>query len=200
MLRPASALLMMVMPLAGCPSSSEPAADAPPPCWPDPEPGAPEGEVELGLGGDAFVPVAEDDPVELISGPQGGHHFILRSRTRGMLPGEDRSTKTLFTALTEDGEEIDIFECPYDVPYEPAADDFLLLREEIFLIIEEEHVPSIDGTPLLFRVEVIDADGRYARDERMLTATNAIEEAAEARRRQDRHPPLRSRGANEEAE
>jgi hypothetical protein len=160
--------LVMAMSLSGCPSDPPPD----PGCWTEPAPDAPLGEVELGLGGGTFTRVAERDPIELQTGTQGLHHFILRSRTRGMLAGEDGSTATMFGAFDEDGQKIDILECPYQLPYEPSpdVDDFLLLREDIFLIIDEAYVPSIDGRSLLFRVEVIDADGRYARDERTLIA------------------------------
>lgn len=51
-------------------------------CADDPPP--PEGvRVEVGLGLDRFVPVADGDPIELVFGPQGGWHVDLAARVYG---------------------------------------------------------------------------------------------------------------------
>jgi hypothetical protein len=169
--------MFVAMAPSGCSSAPDVSA-----CWTDPSPDAALGEVELGLGGGDFLPVAEGDAVELEAGIQGGYHFTLRARTRGMLPGEDGSTATMFAAFTEEGEEIDILACPYQAPYRAVSgsDGFLVLGDDVFLIIDEAYVPSINGRRLLFRVEVIDADGRYARDERTLIAEYTMPPDADA--------------------
>lgn len=158
--------LLLASCLAACSGEDEP----PPPsgCWPGPDDGAPLGEAELGAGEVAFEALAPDQEVVLIHGPQGGYHVNVWPRVRGMVVADDGSIDTLFSAYVEEGDEVDLFECPHNAAYvaDPAGGDYLMTRSNIPLIVLNERVPDIDGHSLLLRVEMVDAEGRYARDER----------------------------------
>ena len=163
--------LVAVLVVAGAACSS---TDSPPdsgmsgPCWKDLGPNAPPGEVELGAGVDMFEPLAADAPLELIRGPQGGHHFTVRSRIRGMNSKAD----TFFTAFLEDGSRIDLYRCPFEIPYDvaEAGGFFGMKRGSINLIVSETFVPRLPGSRVRIHVEVADADGRFATDERFIVA------------------------------
>src|SRR5690606_15592460 len=87
--------------LAGC------GGDGPP----DPE-GMP--EVEIGTGMISFLPLEDGQPLDLVAGPQGGYHFHVHARMRGMAPGDPRDQNapgnptTWFRALDDTGARVDI--------------------------------------------------------------------------------------------
>ena len=43
--------------------------------------------VELGTGEVGFEPLADEQPVPLVAGPQGGHHVWLSLRAEGLAKG-----------------------------------------------------------------------------------------------------------------
>lgn len=134
------------------------------------------GEVELGTGYDAFVPLTDD--IGIIAGPQGGFHLNLNARVRGLglgNPGDlldPENPSTVFGIYAADGERLDIDACPVRVGYQADGDDGVLPRG-VSVVFEvssvDELEPLFDG-PVLVRVEVTDARGRHAVDERTVVA------------------------------
>lgn len=130
------------------------------------------GTVELGTGTNAFEPVAEESEQGLVSGPQGGHHFIVHARMTGLVPGDPTSPgeignpSTVFTVENEAGERLDIDMAPYRLGYEELDDDgvYTLPGGRICQVLEDA-VEEIDGGHVLLRVEVTDARDRIATDE-----------------------------------
>lgn len=155
---------------AACAGEEPPAQPPPVECWASSPPHVAVGEAELGGADeatDAFVPLAEDEEVDLIAGPQGGYHILVRPRLRGLVPVESGRIDTMFAALLDGETRVDPFECPHHPVYaaDPVQGDYLLGRTTP-LIIQNERVPDVVGQPLLLRVEALDHEGSYARDER----------------------------------
>lgn len=135
-------------------------------------------EVELGIDLAGFVVLNEDDEISLHRGNQGGHHIFVKSRIHGLSPGDpdqppESNPATWFRAFTEDGDDVTVRPCSYPLPYELDAEgEYVLPRYEI-LQIENRVVPDIYGRRLRITAEVMDGEGRYARDEEWLIVVAA---------------------------
>jgi hypothetical protein len=156
--------------VAACSGDEPPPEDPPVECWSSSPPHVDLGEAELGggeEGSDTFHPLAPDQAVELIRGPQGGFHILVQPRVRGLSAADGGRIDTRFSALLEGETKVDPFECPHHPTYvaDPAGGDYLLGRITP-LIIVNERVPDVVDRPLLLRMEALDREGRYARDER----------------------------------
>jgi hypothetical protein len=162
--------LATLLALAGAAAGCSAPEDAP--CWPGPARDAPRGEVELGAGEDGFAPLAPDQDLYLERGPQGGYHFAVWPRMRGMLPDTDGTTSNRFTALRDGEQKIDVFLCPHRLLYVEDSTDsgYMQTQRRVLVIIDDEYASGLDGHRVLLRVEVLDADGRYALDERWIVA------------------------------
>lgn len=156
---------------AGCP-------DEPPGGPPDAGPDAGGGTVELGTGSAAFEPLAAEQPLDIVAGPQGGYHFIVHARMREMapgdptMPGQPTNPSTTFSAFDESGVQIDVMNPPYRLGYEPApgvAGAYDLPGGRI-LQLENAEVPRVAGGRVRITVRVRDAEGRVAEDERWVQA------------------------------
>jgi hypothetical protein len=137
----------------------------------------PGGVAELGTGTTAFEPLAPDQELGLVAGPQGGYHFIVHSRIREMTPGDytqpglPENPVTLFEVFSSDDRQIDKMYPPYHIGYMADASDptLYVLPSGRILQIENAEVPAIYGTSVKIKVRVSDADGRVATDERTVT-------------------------------
>jgi hypothetical protein len=148
------------------------------PCWPIAT-STPGGEVEVGTGVDEYV--AMPDTLPLVYGVQGGYHITARSRIRGMNPGPRppeilslSNPRSKFKAIAlEDGAAIGDTPCPIRIYYNPASDgdgdvlpSYTEIRFDTALALED-----IVDKQYRVIVEVIDADGKYAKAEKVITAT-----------------------------
>jgi hypothetical protein len=147
------------------------------PCWPI-DTSTPGGEVEVGTGVDAYEPMPDSLP--LVYGEQMGYHITARARMRGMNPGPRPSDvlsqlnpRSKFNAIPLDtGVPISNTPCPYRIFYEPAPDGdgdvlpaYIEIRFDTSLVLAD-----IVDKQYRVIVEVIDADGKYAKAEKVITA------------------------------
>ena len=128
--------------------------------------------VELGTGVTSFEAVAANSDQTLVAGPQGGHHFIVTARMRGLQPGDPTMPGTIynpstrFTVWNEDGEQLDIDPPAYRLGYEETDDGMFVLPSGHIIQVREEEVAALYGGRVKIRVEVEDATGATASDER----------------------------------
>jgi hypothetical protein len=162
------------------------APDARPVCYSGggtPTPGA---EVDVGAfrDGIGYAPLQENDELTVYAGGQGGHHFFLHARIRGMSPGDrdeplETQPATWFTAYREDGTDINVLPCVYPLAYEKNEDGDWVLPYSPLSLIAGGQVPGIYGKRVRIKVEVMDGEGRYATDEQWVIAVPQ-EEAPDA--------------------
>jgi hypothetical protein len=156
--------------LAGCPGDGGPRTGADS----GPEPGG--GEAEIGTGMFAFAPLVDGERLDLVSGPQGGFHFIVHARMRGLVPGDARrdlptNPTTWFRVLDENGTRVDIPEVR-QLGYAPqaGAEGWYILPSGRILLIENAAAPRLYGRPVTIEVQIRDAEGRMAGDTARITA------------------------------
>ncbi|HEU5061345.1 MAG TPA: hypothetical protein VFU21_32695 [Kofleriaceae bacterium] len=119
-----------------------------------------------------FEEVPADSEQVLVAGPQGGHHFIVSARIRGLQPGDPESPGTIynpstrFTVWSEDGEQLDIDPPAYRLGYEEAGNGMFVLPGGHIIQVREEEVAALYGGRVKVRVEVEDSTGARASDER----------------------------------
>jgi hypothetical protein len=133
-------------------------------------------EVELGTGTVAFETLAAEQELELLAGPQGGHHFIVHARASGIAPGDPTmpgllgNPATMFQVWSEGGEQLDLRFPPYRLGYVHHADDWQYLPSGRILQVIEDRVVELYGQRVRIAVRVQDAEGRVAVDERWVVA------------------------------
>jgi hypothetical protein len=148
------------------------------PCWPI-DNTTPGGEIEVGTGVDAYAPMPDSLP--LVFGDQQGYHITARARIRGMNPGvvgdllneNELNPRTKYWAIALENEaQIGVVPCPYQIFYEPAQDGdgsvfpaYVEIRFDVALTLQD-----IVDKQYRVIVEVIDADGKYAKGEKVITA------------------------------
>jgi hypothetical protein len=133
--------------------------------------GGGEGEAEIGTGMFGFAPLADGATLELVNGPQGGFHFIVHARMRGLSPGDPRRPElatnptTWFRALDEDGNRVDIPEVR-QLGYAPqtGTEDWYILPSGRLLLIDNLAAPGLYGRFVTIEVQIRDAAGRTAGD------------------------------------
>jgi hypothetical protein len=160
-----SAVLALLLALSSgqaCDCDSQPKADA-----------GPE-EIELGTGGLNFEPLEDDQPLLLVAGIQGGYHFVVNARIRGLLSGDPSvpdalgNPQTRFTIFDEDGRQIDNMPRPYRLGYREIEDGWFelpsgrILQIDQQLVIDEGLVPAIYTQRVRLTVEIRDARGTEA--------------------------------------
>jgi hypothetical protein len=125
-----------------------------------------------------FTVVANNDPFQVYAGPQGGYHVWIDVRMQGMDPGDgvDVNTRpqTKFNVYTMDGARINLENCAYRLEYHDGGDGFRYLNIGWLNQILNVVAITIDMTPLKIRIEVLDRNGLYAIDERMVNALAPI--------------------------
>ena len=142
------------------------------------------GTVELGTGTISFEEIEPESDLGLVSGPQGGHHFVVHARMTGLVPGDPTSPgeignpSTKFTVESEDGERLDIDMAPYRLGYEELADDGVYtLPGGRICQVREDAVEAIDGGRVRLRVVVTDARDRIATDDVWVNAYLIVPDA-----------------------
>lgn len=128
------------------------------------------GTIEVGTGASGFEPM----PAELsfVRGTQSGTFLIVHSRIKDLEPGnidnflDPRNPKTRFSATLFDGTVVGR-ECPSSQGYKPSDDGYFERKQYQNL----EFLPFSLGekafdTTVRLKVEIIDADGNYASDEK----------------------------------
>lgn len=126
--------------------------------------------IELGTGAVEFEPLTAEQDLTLIAGPQGGHHFILHARARGIVagdssrPGLPENPATVFEVWLDD-RQVDPMFPPYRLGYVPSEEGWLAMPSgRIVTVIEGEAAGLID-TRVRLRVTVTDAANHTASDE-----------------------------------
>ena len=128
--------------------------------------------VELGTGVTEFEELAADGEIVLVAGPQGGHHFIVSARMRGLQPGDPTMPGTMFNPSTrfsvwnEAGDQLDVNPPPYRLGYEEAGGGVFVLPGGHIIQVREEEVAALYGERVKIRVELEDASGTSVTDER----------------------------------
>jgi hypothetical protein len=158
------------------PDEIDAAIDAPKagPCWPV-EGTTPGGTVQLGGGEGAFVPMG--DEINVVYGSQSGFHIPVHARMTGMVPGnptnvlDPMNPRTRFRAFFVDtGEPLNEGACPVRLAYQPATGaEFDLLRDSAVLFQVGLPEDEIFGREVRVVVELIDATGKYATEEKIVT-------------------------------
>jgi hypothetical protein len=134
------------------------------------------GTVVLGTGTTEFEEIVPEMELGLVSGPQGGHHFIVHARMSGLVPGDPSSPgeignpSTVFTVSSESGERLDVDMAPYRLGYEEIGEDDYVLPGGRIIQVREDAVDDIVGARVLIGVTVTDARDRIAVDERAVNA------------------------------
>jgi hypothetical protein len=148
------------------------APDARPLCYAGggtPTPGA---EVDVGAFryGVGYAQLQENQELIVYAGSQGGFHFFLQARIRGMSPGDqeqpiETQPATWFTMYLEDGTDITLSECVFPLAYEKNEGGDWVLPYSPIVPLAGGQVPGIYGKRVRIKVEVLDGEGRYATDE-----------------------------------
>jgi hypothetical protein len=146
--------------------------DASEDCWPV-ETSTPGGTIELGTGVLAFEPLP--DELQFIRGTQGGTFLVLNARMKDLDPGDPDvlrapgNPKSTFSATLFDGTVVER-ECPATVGYKPSAEEgyFERSRHQVLEFLPFELGQKAFDTDLTLKVEVIDSQGRYASDEKVV--------------------------------
>jgi hypothetical protein len=135
----------------------------------------PGGVAEIGTGMLEFEPVAAEEELGLVAGPQGGYHFIVHARIREMEPGDPmragipENPFTRFTCFSEDGRRIDVGVPPgLRIGYRTGDGGWYELPSGRILQIYNEEVPGVVGQRVKISVDVSDAAGHRAIDERWI--------------------------------
>jgi hypothetical protein len=134
--------------------------------------------VELGTGAVDFEELPDEGDIVLVSGPQGGHHFVVSARMHGLqpgdpsMPGTQQNPATRFSVWNEEGVQIDVQPPPYRLGYEEVSDGVYALPGGHIIQVEEEFVPALVGARVQIRVELEDATGARVTDDRWVVAVS----------------------------
>jgi hypothetical protein len=132
--------------------------------------------VELGTGAVEFEELEPEEDIVLVTGPQGGHHFVVSARMHGLQPGDPsmpgitQNPSTRFSVWSEAGVELDVEPPPYRLGYEEVGDDIYQLPGGHIIQVREEVVPDLYGARVRIAVDLSDASGAAVADERWLRA------------------------------
>ena len=156
----------MVMAATGCVSDDD-AGDADDPCIERPVIAG--GSVELGLD-DQFTPVVDGQEVELVLGAQGFWMFVINARVHDMGPGLD--TKAVLVDAVDSSGAIAtaLAKACRQRPFQDAGDGSLELTTGFLTPLHPSRTPTLDGAAFTIRLEIRDAEGHRATDQRTLIA------------------------------
>ena len=125
--------------------------------------------VELGTGTTGYQSLRAEQGLELIQGPQGGHHFLVRARIQNLSPGDSNrpglasNPTTAFQIVDQDGERVDDVLPPYRVGYHQNNDDgWYQLPFGFFHTVRSDQVAGVLGSRVRLGVQVRDSRGRMA--------------------------------------
>jgi len=124
--------------------------------------------------------LADDEELDIIAGPQGGHHFIVHARIQDLLPGDPSVPGALGNPITTfraflGEEQVDMDYPPYRLGYEDGGDGFFYLASGRLLVLREDTLAGLYDQSVKITVDVVDAQGRTGHDERVITAVEATE-------------------------
>jgi hypothetical protein len=148
-------------------------------CSDDPAPGGDAGAAmaEIGTGMFGFERLVEGQPLDLNAGPQGGFHFVVHARMRGLTPGDPRqpglpgNPNTFFRALDENGERVDVPELrQLGYTPDPQVQGWYALPSGRILLIDNLRARSLYGRPVTIELQIEDSAGRMAGDSVRITA------------------------------
>jgi hypothetical protein len=164
--------LGVVLLLASC-GDDGPGFDPNGPCWPlEATPG---GQVEIGTGDITFEPMP--DVLTIIKNASQSDPFLpVHSRIRGIPPGDSidpfapRNPRTKVAAVIEAAGLTLGVECPASLGYVPAPEpDTFDLVHSLRLGFGLLPLDQFAGEQARVTVEVVGANGRYARAEKVVT-------------------------------
>ena len=118
--------------------------------------------VELGTGEVGFEPLADEQPVPLVAGPQGGHHVWLSLRAEGL--ASERALMVIDAIPLVDGEPPPA-RAPVRIFMEPMPDGRM---EYIGWPAQLDAPACLVGQRLSVRVTLTDSEGRRGSDERIV--------------------------------
>ena len=176
-LRKATGFTLALLAGAGCPGGGG-AADA------GPDGVVPGGTVEIGTGTTRFVAITPEQTVEMVRGPQGGHHFVVHARAKDIAygvaePGLPENPTTRFSAYRADGRQIDLMFPAWHGGY-VASGTFdgwwVLASQGRILQVEESEIPALYGTRVQLSVLVTDVAGHRVLDSRQVIAGRPFDE------------------------
>lgn len=151
--------------LAGCSDDPAPAIDAA------------TVNAEIGTGMFTFERLVDGQPLDLIAGPQGGFHFVVHARMRGLTPGDPRqpglaeNPTTYFRVLDEDGARVDVPEVrKIGYASDPQVGGWYALPSGRILLIDNTLASTLYGRLLTIELQIQDAAGRMAGDAARITA------------------------------
>ncbi len=138
------------------------------------------GVVELGTGSATWTPIVNEQQLGLVTGPQGGHHFIVNARMHDLAPGDPQhpgvpaDPYTTFAAFEPTGAgetQIDLMNPPFRLGYADGdGDGWPELPSGRILQLQEPFVPGVPGMRIHLVVTIKDKDGKMASDERFVIA------------------------------
>jgi hypothetical protein len=127
--------------------------------------------VELGTGMFTFERLADGQTLDLNAGPQGGFHFVVHARMRGLAPGDPRqpglpeNPTTFFRALDENGVRIDVPEVrQLGYAPDPEVGGWYALPSGRILLIDNLVARGLYGRSVTIELQIQDSSGRIAGD------------------------------------
>lgn len=126
--------------------------------------------IELGTGTVEFEPLIPGQDLALIAGPQGGHHFILHARARGIIPGDSsrpglpENPATVFE-VWQDERRVDPMFPPYRLGYVQADEGWLAMPSGRIVTVIEGDAAGLFGTRVRLVVTVTDVADHTTSDE-----------------------------------
>jgi hypothetical protein len=142
---------------AGCPRTPDPGPSADPSDVTPVPSTQPTLAVEIGTGQESFTPLADDDLVDVVTGPQGGQHIWTAVRVHGVPP--DGLRVNVSGIVTDDTTPLGPAS-GWAGPWTTVGDAAELDGMRAYV----DYAPS--GTSILLEVQVIAADGRHGEDHR----------------------------------
>jgi hypothetical protein len=119
----------------------------------------PTSNIEIGTGESEFVPLEDDDELEVVLGVQGGYHVVGNARVRGYADG------VRFTVMSYDGLPLNIDAGMIQTGLERQPDGTFVCSPGHHVLVGAEP-QELDGTPALFTVDMLDAERQVVADER----------------------------------
>ena len=134
------------------------------------------GTVEIGTGDDVYSALQDEQVLPLILGGQCAYHFDIWPRIQGLNRGDlevnagPENPSTLMSVYDEEGVRLDSTSCGFRVHYPEEVDGFYDLGHARLLRLSRTVGQRLDGERVRIVVEVLDPDGRYARDDVWIVA------------------------------
>lgn len=156
-------------------------------------------QAELGTGTVSFERLVDGQTLDLVAGPQGGFHFHVHARMRGLTPGDPRqpglagNPTTYLRVLDENGARVDIPELrQLGYTPDPRVDGWYALPSGRLLLIENTAARGLYGREVTIELQIEDASGRRAGDSARVIAVAFPPDAGPGRPEPDagrREPP-----------